>query len=205
MYKIKPALYRGPLGWTWVDLQELTQMTGWEPQGLWNRFWKISKDVDQDMLTWSAEDDQLVQEPDRVPSPQELLNRIFVPAGWAEDVLRAVKLGAHNVILRFHEHNSILDGCPEGTLRCTFSSAERGFLAAVGIKMNEMPIECSVPKPAPRSEEACCQCCWENGEPIEAHERCTWPSVEGVIALRAGNAQLILDRERGWYLIHHQD
>ena len=68
----------------------------------------------------------------------EIREEVFVPLGFAEDVVRAFQLGAVRLEAIFHEHLSVEDECPEGTLMCVFTGG--GFTAVIGIDKKGNPI-----------------------------------------------------------------
>ena len=135
MENVKPAIYRGPLGWGWVSLKELAEIIGQTPEETWSNFFGLTKDIQYDVLAWSLDLENMVQD----GTEPEDFSKAFVPAGWAMDVLRAVELGAVRIKTVFHEHLSHLDGCPEGTLLCSFNGS--GFTAAVGVKEDGSPVD----------------------------------------------------------------
>lgn len=195
--KIKPAVYRGPARWGWVSLKELAEVIGQSPMETWDNFFGLTKDIQYNVLAWSSNLDDMVQDG---TYPGEF-NSIFVPAGWAMDVLRAFKLGAVRIETKFHEHLSRLDGCPQGTLLCSFNGS--GFTAAVGVKEDGSPVD-ACERPAPRTESACCHGCLNAGKILPGHSICGFPSEEGMKALDEGRAYLILEHGRGWQLVYDE-
>jgi hypothetical protein len=115
--------------------------------------------------------------------------KIFVPAGWAQDVLEARGQGFTGVQLVHHTHqNDQEKDCPDGALTCAFMDS--GFYSAVGVKdalpdektearqdraeeIREMPIEL-------RRTPAQLQKRWEILEGILNHK--PWFTPEGLNA-----------------------
>ncbi|XOB46283.1 MAG: hypothetical protein ACKKMV_02415 [Candidatus Nealsonbacteria bacterium] len=136
--KLKPAIYQGPCGWGWIRLKELAEIIGKNPKDIWYDFFELTKDIEYNLLSWSLDLEEMIQDEEREPTRNEF-KRLFVPAGWAMDVLGAVERGATFVVLEHHPHLKESDECPLGTLNCSFVG--RDFLAAVGIKADGNPIE----------------------------------------------------------------
>jgi hypothetical protein len=38
MKKVKPAIFKGPMGWGWVSLRELAEIVGQTPLETWGNF-----------------------------------------------------------------------------------------------------------------------------------------------------------------------
>jgi len=196
--KIKPAIYAGPLRWGWVSLSDLAEIIGQTPEETWKNFFGLTKDIQYEVLAWSPDLEELVQDG---TEPKDF-DSVYVPAGWALDVLEAVELGAVKVRNVPHEHLTDLDGCPDGALTCYFTGYE--FASAVGIRANGTPIDyCK--RPAPRYETGCCHGCLKTGEILKGHSICVWPSEEALDALKENRASLHLDRERGWVIVFHEE
>ncbi|UZE93127.1 MAG: hypothetical protein IB617_03150 [Candidatus Nealsonbacteria bacterium] len=136
--KLKPAIFEGPCGWGWVNLQELAEIIGKNPEDIWYSFFGLTKDIEYGILSWSLDLEEMIQDEEREPTRQEF-KKLYVPAGWAMDVLRAVELGTEHIELIHHPHLKESDECPLGTLNCSFCGCD--FVAAVGIKEDGSPIE----------------------------------------------------------------
>lgn len=132
--KVKPALYRVEgLPWAWVRLEELAEVIGRCPED----FWGLSKDIDVLAVSDGQKMENIFQSREIAYSGGKYFcgDVVFVPAGWALDVIKAVEAGAVKVVLVEHEHlGQGEEPCPEGTLNCTFNG--HGFTAAVGLKVD---------------------------------------------------------------------
>ena len=151
--RIRPTLYRySNLPWAWVRLDELAQLDvfeGWTPKQIWRRFFALSKDLDilavassdgdfanvgyEGELAYSLRDDEFEYFLGTQAVFNDYLERgdLFVPAGWANDVIEARKwrfVGTREVP---HEHLDDRDECPPHTLNCVFNG--HGFTAVIGV------------------------------------------------------------------------
>lgn len=193
--KLKPAIFSGPLGWGWVSLGDLAEIIGQSPKKTWDSFFGLTKDIQYEILAWSPDLEELVQDG---TDPKDF-SSVYVPAGWAQDVLRAHELGAVRVEVVYHEHKSHLDGCPDGALTCYYTGYE--FASAVGIRADGTPVDyCE--RPAPKTEDACCHGCLEAGYILRGHSICVFPSEESLKALKEGRASLVLEQGRGWQVVY---
>jgi len=129
--KVKPAIFSGPLGWGWVELEELAEIIGQSPEQTWRNYFWLSKDApEMEVLSWSPDLERFIQKAGEEP---DFSHQVFVPAGWAFDVLAAKFAGFVRVEAINHEHQTEFDGeCPENTLSCSFNGS--CFTAVVGIK-----------------------------------------------------------------------
>ncbi len=128
--KIRPAIYSGPLGWGWCRLGEVAEMVGQLPAEVWRNFFFLGKDVKNGILAWSKDLETLIQD-GTGPEPQEFRS-VFVPAGWALDVIDIRKRGFWRVVPIEHRHYAGDDGCPVGTLRC-YADGTGYYTAVVGL------------------------------------------------------------------------
>lgn len=139
--KIKPALYRlEGLPWAWVKLRELSEVVGRSPTEVCEDFWALSKDIDVLAISDGQKMENVLQSREIAYSGGDYFRGeiMFVPAGWALDVIKAVEDGAVQVVLVQHEHLGQGEPCPEGTLNCTFNG--HAFTAAVGLKADGNPV-----------------------------------------------------------------
>ncbi len=188
-------IYPGPFGWGWVKLAELSKIIGQSPESVWRRFYGLSKDIVYGILAWTSdlkEVHQDGQDPDDFHS-------VYVPAGWAKDVLFAHRLGAVRVELVCHEHKDYLDPCPDGSLSCHFNGTN--FVSAVGIKADGRPVRFNL-RPPLETEMGCCPECLKEGTILPGHFLCTLPSKEGRKALEEGKAYLFFKEEVGWLIVY---
>ena len=129
--KTRPAIYAGPLGWGWCSLAEVAKIIGQLPAEAWRQFFFLSKDAKHGILAWSKDLEAVVQ--DRTgPEPHELRS-VFVPAGWAMEVIDAREKGFYRVVPIEHRHYEGDDGCPVGTLRC-YADGTGYYTAVVGVR-----------------------------------------------------------------------
>lgn len=114
--KVKPAIYNGYHGWGWVKLTELCEIIGTTPTLLFTHFTPLSKDADRKVLAiemmgmfYNSEFEALIaleleaQETAKKIGGDDadqhevifknLIESIFLPAGWALDVLKAREEG----------------------------------------------------------------------------------------------------------------
>jgi hypothetical protein len=131
---IKPALYKiEGLPWAWVKIEDLAFVLEIEVSQVVN-FFNLTKDLDKAILTISNGEKMFeITEGD----PLWRVGGFYVPAGWADAVLKAAEMGVVSVIVVSHVHLGNGEPCPEGTLNCTFDGG--GFLAAVGLLPDGTP------------------------------------------------------------------
>lgn len=115
----------------WVCLWELAEIIGQSPQETWANFFWLSKDAaEMETLTWSPDLNLASKAGEAGP---DFDDSVFVPAGWANDVLAAHAAGYVRVMPVSHEHLGDTHDCPEGTLACRFNGSD--FTAAVGVRV----------------------------------------------------------------------
>lgn len=165
--KIKPAIYvLSGCSWGWVNLKELAEVCEMTPKRVLKNFFGLSKDIDiLAMIVYGnfvnvTIDGEILQDrkslpflvsalisdewrPDNIKFHFRKVNKyaqnIFVPAGWAQDVLGAVERGFNGVMPVEHDHlRNNEDDCPKNALSCVFNGSQ--FVAAVGI-YNDLPTE----------------------------------------------------------------
>ena len=139
MIKKKPAIYAlrdAPDSfWGFVSLKELAEIVELDPKKVLENFFGLSKDVDSMIVFAYGKMVRITQ--GSVTSQGSITSddaeEIFVPAGWAQNVLKAHERGFTRVELVTHIHSlgNYID-CPEDTLACT-TFGDR-HLAAVGIR-----------------------------------------------------------------------
>ena len=140
-------IYSGPEGWGWVRLRDLAKKLRLSPEETWKNYFNLTKDLAYKTLAWRRCLSGELLQSDEIPPEDEEFSSMFVPAGWAQDVIRAHRLGAVRVIVIPHEHRGDEvgpHGCPPGTLACHFAGGP-DFLAAVGVNSEGTPIA-PVPK-----------------------------------------------------------
>lgn len=165
--KKKPAIYVLPgCSWGFVCLKELAEIAEMTPKRLLKNFFGLSKDVES-MLVVVRDEIVRIAANGEVLNPDEVdfgicvphvlydwwdrglkfhfrcvnnaAGEIFIPAGWAQDVLKAREQGLTGVILVCHTHQNYQEtDCPKDTLTCTFMDG--GFFSAVGTQ-EELPSE----------------------------------------------------------------
>lgn len=86
----------GPLGRYWVKFEELVRITGFSGQKLWGDFWALSSEVTWGYLWYSHDLQELIQGRE----PPDFSQDLFVPAKWAEEVLRLLISGVSRVETR---------------------------------------------------------------------------------------------------------
>ncbi len=106
--KKKPAMFTGFYGWGWTQLTELCEMVGVTPTQLFKNFAPLSKDADQSVLSIemmgkfynlsftnleNLEKDTLDVAKKHEVNTEDIISSVFVPAGWAMDVLKAHEEG----------------------------------------------------------------------------------------------------------------
>ena len=110
--KVKPAMYVGFHGWGWVKLTELCELVGVTPTQLFANFNPLSKDADCEVLAieilgefrnlefrnlekLESDAQEVATQLNREPSENvaEVVDSVFVPAGWTLDVLKAHEEG----------------------------------------------------------------------------------------------------------------
>lgn len=211
-FKVKPALYKFPgLAWAWVNLGELAETVSMEPGEVFTMYFALSKDIDLMGVADEGGNFENVDILGRIAYSGEYFlgsmaefvlateeGRIFIPAGWAMDVIAAAEAGVVRVVEQFHEHLDNLDECPPGTLNCVFTGT--GFVAAVGLDADGNPVETGYGQ-APRHERGCCRGCLDAGRILEGHIKCSFPSQEAQAALEADQASLRLTNRRGWRVV----
>jgi hypothetical protein len=150
--KTKPAIYSGPKGWGWVELQELAKIIQLSPWQVFERFWNLSKDstTETPCLPWVDSKGQFHQgyggtKSDYPEWHSWIAENIFVPAGWSQDVLKAVELGAARVEVVGHIHcdnptENDEDECPLGTIECRYLPNTQRYVAIRGVDRARKPI-----------------------------------------------------------------
>ncbi len=134
--KKKPAIYSGPYGWGWVRLSEVEEIVG---QNAWVDFFHLSKDADSGVLSVAFDEprlesksfhlylDGMVNESVAELSGlfenrngqaylvDEAWDKLFVPAGWALDVVeRETRVTGRVVVeVNFSTNETIVRTDPE--------------------------------------------------------------------------------------------
>ena len=92
----------GFCSWGWISLQELSEVLGLEPIEVVERYWALSKDAHYGVLAvttgYRIINPQWTTLRDVVRDPRAA-SVVFVPAGWAFEVLEAKKAGFERVLL----------------------------------------------------------------------------------------------------------
>ena len=193
--KKEPKVVPGPLGWGWVRLSELAEIIGQSAKGAWFNFFGLTKDIQDNVLAWSPDLEELIQD----GTEPEDFTSAYVPAGWAQDVLRAHELGAVRVRLEVHEHRSPLDGCPDGSLTCYPCGLDS--VSAVGVRADGTPVD-ACEHPAPERRSGGCLECARAGQVLPEHRLCRVLSEQEVRDVEEGRAQLLLDQKYGLQLVY---
>lgn len=196
----KLTIFSGPLGWGWVKLAELAEIVGQSPKEVWKNFFGLSKDVEYGLLTWSPDLKRLIQD----GTDPEDFTSVYVPAGWAERVLFAHRLGGIRVVLVDHSHSidPQKDYCPEGAITCL--SVGDYCKSAVALTAGGKPIDYCV-NPPRRIEVGCCYECLEAGEVLFGHHDCCFPLEHSLEALRDGRAYLSQTESGRWRIVYYRE
>lgn len=162
MKKSHPALHDGPMGWKWVLLGELAEIMNRRPWEVWERFFPLSKDVDLIAVVVNCkfhnvspggEISGTIDTDNRWQYAgggewefrQVILKRgqLFVPAGWALQVLEAHKKGVFRVerwacTVDPYSNTPDAESCNPGTLACNLWMGHQ--VDAVGLDANGSPV-----------------------------------------------------------------
>jgi hypothetical protein len=109
--KVVPAVYNSPdLPWGWVNLGELAEIVGLDPLELWDRYFGLTKSLREQRLAVSVDGSvayhvSVTGDTDLFgPKPWDstlafyrILDHLFVPAGWASAVQKAIAAGIYQV------------------------------------------------------------------------------------------------------------
>ena len=150
---VSPAVYNLACdgkrqGWIWLaDLAEVLEIPGGK---VWHRYFPLSKEGGQ--MTISDGNSTATVFESGVLADQKAVflstfarfgqalnnGQIYVPAGWAKEVLEAHAKGVHHVVEVLHFHHT--KECPKGTITCRPKWKTPFSIAAVGFDANENPI-----------------------------------------------------------------
>lgn len=150
--KVAPAIYEGSLGWGWVQLDELCEILKITATELFRRYGALSSSAHHHLLGIEHEgkysnvaiprliemEDILVEQcKGKQEKPECVIaawrKSLFVPAGWAADVLEAYRQGYIRVELKCVSMAQI-DSQDPSNLKVTYTGNAPGFWVAVGYK-----------------------------------------------------------------------
>src|SRR3989339_736160 len=105
--------------WGWVRLSDVARVVGTKPWCVWRRYFNLSKDAPQyGDLAWLPDLNKIMIRGRRPASGE--WNQVWVPAGWASDVVTAYEKGVHHVVLSSFEQMLSEKDIPAGALSTTF-------------------------------------------------------------------------------------
>ena len=147
MKKTKPAIWAGPLCWGWVNLGELAEVVGVTPRETFQKFVGLSKEAgglncvlpdspDESQFVWDSM--EVWEVTDQFRSVTEEIRRgdVWVPAGWALDVISAHNAGIARVVLG----KATLDAHPSpGHMAWTLGPGAERY-EAIGLRADGSPL-----------------------------------------------------------------